>query len=464
MVSVYKSEIGRAVNSTLVLVLAGGQGSRLHELTNTRAKPCLEFGASYRLIDFPLSNCINSGLKRIGIVTQYKSQSLLHHLVGQSCQFNNNSGEFLELLPASQQHSKDWYSGTADALYQNIDFIKSINPQRVLVLSGDHIYKMDYRNMLEDHIRNNADMTVSCIEVPIAEARGQFGVMSVNDNQRIDSFEEKPLFPKSLEDNPGHVLASMGNYVFNTDFLIEKLQSDALNNDSQHDFGKDIIPKVISESEIYAFRFRGENNAIPYWKDVGTLDSYWSANMDLLDNNQTMIMPESYWPICSAPSSLPPSRIASNSEHSVQINDSMIGNGCELNACDVEHSIISDRVTLQSGASIEDSLLLPEVTIGENCQISNAIIDAGCVVPADTCIGLNKTVDEMNGFRVTEKGVTLATQAAIEKLKRRAPLQLASSEARWNACVCAFKTKNAEPLTFSHLSKSISIPELKYLG
>jgi len=355
-----KPNINQLANDTLVMLLAGGQGSRLHELTESRAKPGLEFGGAYRIIDFPLSNCVNSGFKKIGIVTQYKAQSLIRHLVNGWAKFNQNLGEFLELMPASQQTSEDWYRGTADSLFQNIEFIKSVMPKYVLVLSGDHIYKMDYRDMLEKHVSSGADMTVSCIEVPIKEAAGQFGVMNVDKNDRIMSFEEKPIHPQGLANTPGYALASMGNYIFNTEFLIEHLQQDALDHQSAHDFGKDIIPKLLRTEQIQAFRFRSSNqDSSPFWRDVGTLDAYWKANMALLEKHPAITLCDSSWPIWSAPSCLPP-------------------------------------VKFVSGGS-----------------------DSRGDIPDKMQIGVDVRVDMKNGFRISEAGVVLVTQKMLDKLAQR---------------------------------------------
>ncbi|MFT6738289.1 MAG: glucose-1-phosphate adenylyltransferase, partial [Kangiellaceae bacterium] len=300
-------------NDTLVILLAGGQGSRLHELTESRAKPVLEFGGGCRIIDFPLSNCVNSGFKQIGVVTQYKAQCLIRHLVTTWTKFNQNFGEFLELLPASQQHSEQWYKGTADSLFQNIEFIKSVMPKYVLVLSGDHIYKMDYRDILDKHVKSGASMTVSCIEAPLQEAAGHFGIVNVDCDDAVLAFEEKPITPNGLPDKPNYVLASMGNYVFNTDFLIEQLQKDACNHSSGHDFGKDIIPTILTKHKVKAFRFRtpGASKA-PYWRDVGTIDAYWEANMALLADNPSLDLCDNNWPIWSTTGCLQPARFVSS--------------------------------------------------------------------------------------------------------------------------------------------------------
>ncbi|WP_395339406.1 glucose-1-phosphate adenylyltransferase [Ningiella sp. W23] len=420
MIAMHESQTDQLLSSTLVLILAGGQGSRLHELTKTRAKPCMEFAANYRLIDFPLSNCINSGLKKVGIVTQYKAQTLLNHLVGQSCKFNHHCGEFLELLPASQQESKNWYQGTADALHQNIAFIESVKPQRVLVLSGDHIYKMDYRLLLSEHANSRADMTVSCIESSIEDARGKLGVMQVDGKMQITAFEEKPEHPSPLADKPGHVLASMGNYVFETDFLLQVLREDAANHDSTHDFGKDVIPSLIKRSKVNGFRFRDSNNTIPYWKDVGTLDNYYGANMDMLKASAPLDVNDPLWPISSAPSSLPPTRCYTLANASAALSDSLLGHGCELHACEISGSVVCEKVHIEKDVSIKDAVILPNVRIGKGAKVFNAIVDAACDIPPGVTIGFNARVDRQNGFRVTEKGVTLVSQEALDKLRQRA--------------------------------------------
>jgi glucose-1-phosphate adenylyltransferase len=266
----------------LALVLAGGQGSRLHELTDWRAKPAVPFGGKFRIIDFPLSNCVNSGIRQIGVLTQYKAHSLIQHLVLGWSHFRRELGEFLEVLPASQRVGGEWYRGTADAIYQNLDIIRTHRPDYVLVLSGDHIYKMDYGPMLAFHVESGADMTVSCLEVPLAEAAGAYGVMAVDADQRVVGFEEKPAVPRSIPGQPGMCMASMGNYIFNTDFLYSQLIADSDITDSAHDFGKDIIPTLIGRHKVHAYPFRdGKTGGRAYWRDVGTLDAYWQANMEL---------------------------------------------------------------------------------------------------------------------------------------------------------------------------------------
>jgi glucose-1-phosphate adenylyltransferase len=421
MTSLDKPNINQLANDTLVMLLAGGQGSRLHELTESRAKPGLEFGGAYRIIDFPLSNCVNSGFKKIGVVTQYKAQSLIRHLVSGWAKFNQNFGEFLELMPASQQTSEDWYRGTADSLFQNIEFIKSVMPKYVLVLSGDHIYKMDYRHMLEKHVSSGADMTVSCIEVPIKEAAGQFGVMNVDSNDRILSFEEKPIHPQGLANTPGYALASMGNYIFNTEFLIEHLQQDALNHQSAHDFGKDIIPKLLCTEQIQAFRFRSSNqDSSPYWRDVGTLDTYWKANMALLEKHPAMTLCDSNWPIWSAPSCLPPVKFVSGgSDSRGDITDSLISTGCVVQPSKIKSSLIFENNQIASDADIVESILFPNTKVGKDVVIKRAVIDRNCDIPDKMQIGVDVRVDIKNGFRISEAGVVLVTQNMLDKLAQR---------------------------------------------
>jgi glucose-1-phosphate adenylyltransferase len=411
-------DINQLPNDTLVILLAGGQGSRLHELTESRAKPVLEFGGGCRIIDFPLSNCVNSGFKKIGVVTQYKAQCLIRHLVSGWAKFNQNFGEFLELLPASQQNSEQWYQGTADALFQNIAFIKAVMPKYVLVLSGDHIYKMNYRDMLYKHVRSGAQMTVSCIEIPLKQAAGQFGVMNVDSDDFVLSFEEKPIAPKGLPDKPDNVLASMGNYVFNTEFLIEELQKDAVQHDSCHDFGKDIIPKVLTKQKIKAFRFcASSGNKAPYWRDVGTLDAYWEANMALLSSQPSIDLCDTKWPIWSTTGCLQPARfLDDDTTQKGRVSNSLISAGCIIYPSVILHSLVFEDSTVGSSAHISHSVLLPNVKIGNNVSIKNAIIDSNCVIPDNLQIGESKKEDLDRGFRLSSNGIVLVTQKMLQNL------------------------------------------------
>jgi glucose-1-phosphate adenylyltransferase len=410
--------INQLSNDTLVILLAGGQGSRLHELTESRAKPVLEFGGGCRIIDFPLSNCVNSGFKKIGVVTQYKAQGLIRHLVNGWAKFNQNFGEFLELLPASQQNSEQWYQGTADALFQNIEFIKTVKPKYVLVLSGDHIYKMDYRDMLYKHIRSGAQMTVSCIEAPLQQAAGQFGVMNVDSDDLVVSFEEKPVTPTGLIDKPDCVLASMGNYVFNTEFLIEQLQKDAVQHDSCHDFGKDIIPKVLTKQKVQAFRFCAlSGNKAPYWRDVGTLDAYWEANMALLLSQPSIDLSDTKWPIWSTTGGLKPARFLGDYKtHTGRVSNSLLSAGCIIYPSAILNSLVFEHSTVGNNAYISHSVLLPNVKVGINVSIKNAIIDSNCVIPDNLQIGESKKEDRERGFRLSSNGIVLVTQKMLDNL------------------------------------------------
>jgi glucose-1-phosphate adenylyltransferase len=418
MQSLQKVNMDTLTKQTMVMLLAGGHGSRLHELTHERSKPSLEFGVAYKIIDFPLSNCFNSGFKQIGVVTQYKAQSLLRHLVCEWSKFNRHSGEFLEFLPASQQCSEKWYQGTADALFQNIDFIKAIMPKYVLVLSGDHIYTMDYRDMLRTHVNSGADMTVSCIQAPIFEARGQFGVMNVDDDDRITSFEEKPLKPIGLADSPNHVLASMGNYVFNTECLIEQLQKDAQNKGSHHDFGRDIIPKLLKQAKVQAFRFTNPTSmSAPYWKDVGTVDAYWKANMDLLAERPAIDLYNADWPINGESCTQSPTKfITDKNGDSAKINHALIANACIISSAKIRNSLIFNGVNIQSKVNITDSIILPNAKIGRNVVIRKAIIDRDCDIPDDMTIGVDIKEDLKRGFRLSKHEVVLVTKDMLNRV------------------------------------------------
>ncbi|GAC13050.1 glucose-1-phosphate adenylyltransferase [Aliiglaciecola lipolytica] len=415
--------MSRIIDDTFVVLLAGGKGTRLHELTESRSKPALEFGCNHRIIDFPLSNCANSGLKRIGVVTQYKAQCLIRHLVNGWSNYHRGFNTFLEIMPASQQVNNDWYSGTADALYQNIDFLKSTQAKFILVLSGDHIYKMDYRTLLTKHVESGADMTVSCCEVPKHEAAGQFGVMNVDAEDKVISFEEKPSNPKVLKNSAGMVLASMGNYVFNIDFLVQQLERDAKSVVSKHDFGKDIIPKLIQQFHIQAQRFHSPDNVkTDYWKDVGTLDAYWQANMALLEQNPSAKVHDVNWPIWSSPSCNAPTHFRGGKLGGIaNIKDTLLANGVTLNECTISRSLLSHNVTVEAGANLTGAVILPNVKVGKNVVLNHCIIDQNCEIPAGIKIGLNLHDDEHRGFRISQQGVVLVNQKMIDNLTRKQP-------------------------------------------
>ena len=409
--SEFSRHVSRLTRDSLALVLAGGRGSRLYELTDWRAKPGLYFGGKYRIIDFPLSNCINSGVRRMGVLTQYKAHSLIRHLVHGWSWFQAGSREFVEILPASQRVGGEWYRGTADAVYQNLDIIRTHAPSYVLILSGDHIYKMDYGPFLAAHADAKADMTVSCVELPCEEAAGQFGVMTVDETGRVIAFDEKPAVPNSVPGKPGICLASMGNYIFNTEFLYEQVIKDADSPDSSHDFGKNVIPSIIKDYRVYAYPFRDPaTQEQAYWRDVGTLDAYWEANMELVSVTPQLNLYDQYWPIFTHQVQSPPAKFVFDepARRGAAIQ-SMVSGGCVISGAEVKRSLLFSRCKANSYSSITDSVLLPDTTIGQNCRINRCIIDAGSKIKDGSVIGENHDDDRERGFRVTESGLTLVT-------------------------------------------------------
>ncbi|MCW8892026.1 MAG: glucose-1-phosphate adenylyltransferase [Deltaproteobacteria bacterium] len=407
--------VSHLVKDTFALVLAGGRGSRLYELTEWRAKPAVYFGGKYRIIDFPLSNCINSGIRRIGVLTQYKSHSLIRHLVRGWSHFKKELGEFVEILPASQRFSEEWYQGTADAVYQNLDIIRAEKPKYVMILSGDHIYRMDYRTMLLNHVESGADMTVSCLEVPVEEAAGNFGVMQVDEDNRIIGFEEKPEQPASIPGEPGLTLASMGNYIFNTEFLFEILQQDGNNDMSEHDFGKNIIPTIIKNHNVFAFPFRDpETGGRAYWRDVGTLDAFWEANMELISPDPELNLYDPDWPMWTYQVHLPPAKfVFDDDDRRGMAVDSTVSGGCIISGSSLRKTLLFSNVRVHSYSTIEETVILPEVTINRHCKIKRAIIDRGCEIPEGTVIGYDLEQDKANGFRITDKGIVLVTRGML---------------------------------------------------
>ncbi|MBU2876965.1 MULTISPECIES: glucose-1-phosphate adenylyltransferase [Alteromonadaceae] len=406
--------ISNLTRDTYALILAGGRGSRLHELTTWRAKPALYFGGKFRIIDFPLSNCINSGIRRVGVVTQYKSHSLIRHLVRGWGHFKKELGESVEILPASQRSSDNWYQGTADAVFQNIDIIRNELPKYVMVLSGDHIYRMDYGTLLARHAESGAKMTVCCMPVPIEEAAGQFGVMSVDESMRIIGFEEKPENPTPLPGNPDMCLASMGNYVFDTEFLFEQLKRDSEKSESDRDFGKDIIPDIIKDQLVYAYAFDEVDQREVYWRDVGTLDSFWNANMELVQPVPALNLYDKRWPIWTYQEQLPPAKFVweEDNRRGAAIN-SVVSGGCIISGATVRKSVCFSNVRVHSYSVVDESVILPDVEIKRHCRIRRAIIDRGCIIPEGMVIGHSRQDDEARGFRVTEKGVTLVTREML---------------------------------------------------
>lgn len=407
--------VSRLTRDTMALVLAGGRGSRLYELTNWRAKPALYFGGKYRIIDFPLSNCVNSGIRRIGVLTQYKAHSLVRHLVRGWSHFKKELGEYVEILPASQRYSEDWYQGTADAIYQNLDIIRAEMPKYVMVLSGDHVYKMDYGPMLVAHVESGAEMTVCCLEVPVAEAAKTFGVMQVDSENRVTAFQEKPAHPAEIPGKPGLTLASMGNYIFNTDFLFDRLIKDAANLQSSHDFGNDIIPELLQNFHLYAYPFRDpETGGKAYWRDVGTLDSFWMANMELIGTSPMLSLYEKDWPLWTYQEQLPPAKFVFNrDDRRGSAVDSMVSGGCIVSGSQVSNSVLFSNVRVNSYSTIDKAVILPQVEVGRNVRMRNAIVDRGCVIPKGMVIGHDADQDRANGLRVTDSGVVLVTRGML---------------------------------------------------
>lgn len=407
------ADISFAARNTYAMVLAGGRGSRLMQLTDWRAKPAVPFGGKFRIIDFTLSNCVNSGMRRIGVATQYKAQSLIRHLQRGWSFLDGRFDEFIDLLPAQQQVSEDWYLGTADAVFQNLDVIRRTGVGHVVILSGDHIYKMDYSRMLAQHIQNRADLTVACIDVPIADAR-EFGVMHVQDDNRIAAFVEKPSDPPPMPGRPDRALANMGVYIFNAPFLIEQLIRDHDDPKSSHDFGKDLIPYCVDRYRTFAHSFaescvgQGEGGA-PYWRDVGTIDAYWQANMDLTKVTPELNLYDEKWPIWTYQEQLPPAKFVFDDDdrRGVAI-DSVVSGGDVISGATVRRSLLFSRVHVHSWVTIEDSIILPDCDIGRRARLRRVVIDKHCHIPEDMVIGYDP-VEDARRFHVSAGGVTLVT-------------------------------------------------------
>ncbi len=400
------------MRDVLCLILAGGKGSRLEPLTLDRAKPAVPFGGCYRIIDFTLSNCINSGGRRIYLLTQYKAASLDRH-INQGWGFLcRELGEFIDVLPPQQRIDEQWYQGTADAVYQNIFTIERVPCQHVLILGGDHIYKMDYSEMVQDHVEHDADVTVACIPVPLEDGR-RFGVVGVDHDRWINRFEEKPLEPFPMPDNPRQCLASMGIYVFKRNFLLDQLCEDATRTDSAHDFGKDILPRLMATKRIRAFPFRDRNTKqTAYWRDVGTLDSYYEANMDLVAVDPLLNLYDPAWPIRGYSPPLPPPKFvfadeAASPPRAGKALDTLICPGSIVSGGHVRGSILGRQVRINSWSSVEDSILFSGVTVGRHAQIRRAIIDRDIEIPENFHIGFDPEEDRRRGFTVTEGGVTV---------------------------------------------------------
>ncbi|MGB4811854.1 MAG: glucose-1-phosphate adenylyltransferase [Methylophilaceae bacterium] len=404
--------ISNLTKHTTAIILAGGRGSRLKSLTDWRAKPAVQFGGKFRIIDFPLSNCINSGIRRINVATQYKAQSLIQHIQRGWGFLRGEFDEYVNIIPAQQRISEEWYKGTADAVFQNIDLLREGGAEYVLILAGDHIYKMDYGKMLATHVINHADMTVACINVSLEDAKG-FGVLAVDESDRVIEFAEKPAHPKHMPDDPTKAFASMGIYIFNAKFLYEQLIRDASDPSSSHDFGGDIIPHIIEKYKVQAHRFTdscvGAKNGNFYWRDVGTIDAYWEANMELTKVVPELNLYDREWPIWTYQEQLPPAKFVFNDEgRTGKATDSLVSGGCIVSGAEVTSSVLFSDVRVHSYCSIEASVILPKVVINGNVVLKNVVIDRGCVIPEGMQIGVDLKLDAKRFF-VSEKGITLVT-------------------------------------------------------
>ena len=410
----------RLARSTMAIILAGGRGTRLGRLTDWRAKPAVPFGGKFRFIDFPLSNCVNSGIRRIGVCTQYKAQSLIRHVQHGWSFLDGRFQEFVELLPAQQNVSADWYKGTADAIFQNIYLLRKHTPSLVLVLAGDHIYKMDYNRMLYDHVTRSADMTIACMEVPLADAQG-FGVMAVDEGMRVTAFQEKQKHPAPMPGNPNVALASMGIYVFNAAFLYEQLTRDSHDPGSSHDFGKDLIPHTLERGyRVVAHSFSDScvnmTEGRPYWRDVGTLDAYWEANMELTKVVPDLNLYDKTWPIWTYQEQLPPAKFVFDDEgRRGTAIDSLVSGGCVISGATLRRSLLFSSVHVHSYALVEDSVVLPSVDIGRNVVLKRAVVEKNCRLPPGLKVGVDPAQDRKR-FDVSSKGITLVVPEMLEAL------------------------------------------------
>lgn len=394
-------------DKTLTILLAGGSGSRLQPLTADRAKPAVPFGGKYRIIDFTLSNCLHSGVHRILVLTQYKYHSLQKHLRDGWSIFNPERGEYITMVPPQMRGGASWYAGTADAIYQNLFLLERSRAKTALILAADHIYRMDYAALIKAHEEKQADLTVACMKVPIDEAQA-FGIMRVDEDGKILEFDEKPYRPKAIPNEPGYAFASMGVYVFTMDVLLNELRADHEFPGSSHDFGKDIIPLLIKTHQVYAYRFGGSRGRVTqdrYWRDVGTIDSYYEANMDLLKPVPPLDLYQADWAIRTYHSQSPPARmVPSENGKDGQLTNSILGSGTVILGGFVRHSVLSSRVCVEEGAEVENSLVFDHVTIGKGAKIRHSIIDKGVKVPPGERIGYDDAADA-DRFAVSEKGV-----------------------------------------------------------
>lgn len=405
----------------LAYVLAGGRGSRLQELTDKRAKPAVYFGGKSRIIDFALSNAVNSGIRRIAVATQYKAHSLIRHLQGGWNFFRPERNESFDILPASQRVSEtNWYLGTADAVYQNIDILEAHGTKYILVLAGDHIYKMDYEVMLKQHVESGADVTVGCLEMPRAESSG-FGIMHIDDNGLIQSFLEKPADPPPMPGKPDKSLASMGIYVFDSQFLFDELRRDAADPNSNHDFGRDIIPYIVKHGRAVAHQFndscvRSGDDPRSYWRDVGTVDAYWGANIDLTDVVPELDLYDRAWPIWTYAEITPPAKFVHDEDgRRGQAVTSLVSGACIISGAALRRSLLFTGVHVNSYANVENAVIMPYVNVGRGARLRNVVIDRGVRIPEGLVVGEDPEFDGKR-FRTTENGITLITQSMIDRL------------------------------------------------
>ncbi|MDW8444865.1 MAG: glucose-1-phosphate adenylyltransferase [Acetobacteraceae bacterium] len=412
---------GPFARTAMAFVLAGGRGSRLMELTDRRAKPAVFFAGKSRIIDFALSNALNSGIRRIAVATQYKAHSLIRHLQRGWTFFRPERNESFDILPASQRVSEHlWYRGTADAVFQNIDIIADHGPRHVVILAGDHVYKMDYEVMLQEHVRSGAEVTVACIAVPREAATG-LGVMAVDGSGRIVDFVEKPADPPPMPGAPHLALASMGIYVFDTGFLFDELRRDAADESSTHDFGRDLIPAIVRRGRAYAHAFerscvRSRDEAAPYWRDVGTIDAYWEANIDLTDVVPDLDLYDQNWPIWTYAEVVPPAKFVHDEEgRRGQAISSLVSGGCIISGAFVHRSLLFTGVHVHSYARLSGAVVLPQVDIGRHARLTNVVVDRGVRIPPGLVVG-EDPVEDARRFRRTARGICLITQAMIDRL------------------------------------------------
>jgi glucose-1-phosphate adenylyltransferase len=412
-----KRFVSQLTRNTFAMILEGEHASSLNELTDWRSKPAVAFGGKFRIIDFALSNCVNSGVRRVGVATQYRAQSLIRHLQLGWRFLDGRLGEFIEIMPAQQQlHESQWYRGSADAVFQNLREIRRASPDHVLVVSGDHIYRMDYGRLLAAHAMRKADLTMACIEVPLRDAQ-RFGVMSIDSEDRLLAFDHQPSHPQPMPDHPDNALVSMGIYVFNADFLFEQLQRDADNPHSHHDFSKNVIPHCVLNHRVYAQNYAqsrvGDLEKPAYWRDVNTLDAYWAANMDLVQLMPHLNLYDKEWPIWTWQPQSPPAKFVHDEPDRQGITlDSVIADGCIISGATVKRSMLFADVRIHSHSLVEDCVVLSNVQIGMNCILKKCIIDKNCSIPDGTHIGLDP-VDDARRFHVTEASVTLVTRVML---------------------------------------------------